>query len=442
MRTSTRYHYNTGVIVMRAASFRLVRPLFAVMLLASVFYRCDSIKPTVSVMPCFEASNGRQSNRSITDTVWNTVRVGVAVYSQREIDSIGMRITADGEVLFDTMFTAIEYNDYDTVWKDIHFTSPGEKVVTITPYTQLNIANLTATIKIVPGSGPPNTAPTISVKDTEDTLHFWTATSYTLEVSVSDADTDQVLDVTVDCGIEFGTLVNDSTFYCGAIETDTGYNTIIFIVKDNGKPPLSDTDTVVVFVTPIPNAPTVDVPDSITMYTLETCRYPVIIKMDPGWGLAIRLIGAPDGAMVVNDTFVWTAPRGSAGVYNVEFFVRVYGVSPVLSGGGTTVITVIEGSENNAPTWNVDTLSVSIPDTASYILDLDTLCNDIDGDKLTYTLADGTPQGDTVIGNAYSFIATFETVGGYLIAFIASDAYGGEDTMYLSLSVDSTESEN
>jgi len=230
---------------MRAASFRLVRPLFAVVLLTSLFYGCPP-EPTVSVTPFLEDSNGRQSDRSIEDTVSNSVRVGVAVYSQREIDSINMRITADGEVLFDTMFTAIEYNDYDTLWKDIHFTSPGEKIVTITPFCSCDLSPVSATIKIVSRSVAENTKPSISVVET---LTVKSDELCSFVISTSDSDTNQTLSITMN-GAPEGAEIQDSLFVWTPHEGDTGtLDTIFFIVEDNGTPPLRDTAWVVIVVT-------------------------------------------------------------------------------------------------------------------------------------------------------------------------------------------------
>ena len=232
--------------MLRFKSFAMGWVTLLVAVSTLLFYGCP-LEPTVSVKPCLESSSGRQSDRAIIDTVWNTVRVGVAVYSQQQINSIGMTITSDETVLFDTMFTAIEYSDYDTLWKEISFTTAGEKIVTITPYRS-GLSSVTASIIVLDRSGPPNTAPTISV---DDTAFFRPDMPCTLHVSVSDGDADQVLNVTMEGDAPGSELIGDSLFVWSPVANDTGAHRIVFIVKDNGIPPLSDTDTVVVVVTDI-----------------------------------------------------------------------------------------------------------------------------------------------------------------------------------------------
>ncbi len=90
---------------------------------------------------------------------------------------------------------------------------------------------------------------------------------------------------------------------------------------------------------------------------------------------------------------------------------------------------------NIAPRWSIDTLSISLNDTASYSLKLSDICSDMNGDAVTYTLLPGTPAGDTVTGAIYTFTASSAACGTHHVTVSACDPDGAADTLVIKLTI-------
>lgn len=216
-----------------------------------VMFNCDlppdpADPANTSVSMVLITSYGTQDSGTVTDTVGNTIQVGVALHLQQYVDSVSMTITANGETLLDTMFRDFKDAFFDTVWKDVCFDTAGGKNVTITPYSSLNLPLVSALINIVGRPGPENTKPSITVVES---LTVKSDETCSLVIVTSDSDTNQTLSITMKDAPE-GAEIQDSFFVWTPHESDTGIlDTIFFIVEDNGTPPLSDTAWVVIVVT-------------------------------------------------------------------------------------------------------------------------------------------------------------------------------------------------
>ncbi|MBN1307806.1 MAG: InlB B-repeat-containing protein, partial [Chitinispirillaceae bacterium] len=184
--------------------------------------------------------------------------------------------------------------------------------------------------------------------------------------------------------------------------------------------------------------PSISVEGHATIRPMETCT--LIIRTsdnDTGQNLLLSMSGNPEGSIIQNDSlFIWTAAEGSIGTHNVTFTVTDNG-NPALSDSIDITITVSQPEDvNSAPRWSVDTLQVSINDTASYSLKLSDICSDPDGDLLTYNLLEGPPAGDTVAGVNYTFTATEMEIGRHNVAVTARDPHGDADTLVIELIVE------
>lgn len=391
----------------------------------------DPTNTSVSIL--LQASKWKTESSFIEDTAGNCIRIGVAIYLPGNIDSIGLTITAEGKGVFDTMFRELPIANRDTLWKEIIFYTAGNKKVTFTPYSSMNLSLITATVSIIGKEFPENHQPLITVKG--NTVIKPTETC-SLSIEVTDIDTDQVLSAFMSGDPSGSQLQNNSYFLWTAPEDFIGTDTVIFTVIDNGLPPMSSSDTVIITVTPTPHLPQIEVLGDRSLTPLETCT--LIIQVsdeDPGQELTISMSDEPIDSRLENDSlFIWAIPADFTGEAIITFTVVDNGMPP-LSNSAKVTITVSEESANSAPQWDIETLTVTINDTSSYMLDLLTLCKDDDDDQIFFLLVSGTPPGDTIIQTTYSIDATSELIGEYSGRIVAADADGGTDTLEIDLSI-------
>ncbi|MBN1576096.1 MAG: DUF5011 domain-containing protein [Chitinispirillaceae bacterium] len=381
------------------------------------------------------AAKWNESNNYLQDTVGNTIEVGAAIFLPENIDSIALQITTEGVVVFDTIFRDFHFGSRDTAWKKIVFYTAGNKIVMITPYSSLNISSASATIEIIGKELPENHKPAIYITGNKPIQPTETCS---LTVQISDSDEDQTLSVSI---LE---SPSDFSFYDNSLFTWTppadfiGYDTVVFIVTDDGLPPMSDTDTTIITVTMTPHSPSIQVYGDRTVSPLETCTLTISVSdEDPGQTLEITMSDNPEGSELKNDSlFVWTVPESFIGEVTVNFKVTDNG-NPPLSTFFSTVIAVSDVSVNHAPKWVADSLPIPLNDTSLCYLPLSTICSDDDGDRLNYTLLPGKPAGDTIIEGAYSYKATPAAVGSYDVAVVAADPDDAKDTLIIRLTVES-----
>ena len=97
----------------------------------------DPSNTSVSIL--LQASKWKTADSFIEDTAGNVIRIGAALFLPGNIDSIGLTITAEGKTLTDTMLRDLPPVTRDTIWKEIVFYNAGNKIVTLTPYSSLNL---------------------------------------------------------------------------------------------------------------------------------------------------------------------------------------------------------------------------------------------------------------------------------------------------------------
>ena len=135
----------------------------------------------------------------------------------------------------------------------------------------------------------------------------------------------------------------------------------------------------------------------------------------------------------VHSDTLWTEHAFStAGVKSV--IVTPY-ITPSREPIKTTITIVADGIENRNPEWSIDTLPVSLRDTATNSVNLSDLCTDPDGDVLHFFLLPGDPERDTVTGDNYSISGTEAGISVRYPVVIATDPHGAADTVVLRVSV-------
>lgn len=390
---------------------------------------------TISIL--LRSSKWKEHNSSIEDSIGNVIKIGAVLYLPENIDSIRITFSDSDGIFFDTVVTSFNSTMHDTVWKEIQFQTPGNKSVIVTPFTPLNLTPVSATISVIGTAISNNTMPGINISGTPILLP---AQSCTLHIQLSDADTGQTLAVTMKNNPEGATLQDDTLFIWTPPESYTGMDTITFTVTDNGIPPMSNSETVVITVNSTPHPPSISVNGSLYIQPLEICTLTLQLSdLDPDQVLHTSMEGQPVGSEIINDTlFTWTVPQNSEGEYPITFSVIDNGIPP-LSSSTTVTITVTEDSipvtVNNPPACNLDTMPKSIIDTATFVLVLSENCSDPDNDPLQYQLLPGSPATDTILSDTYSFHATPEAVGTHFITIVANDPDSDSDTLVIRLAV-------
>ncbi|MBN1600849.1 MAG: InlB B-repeat-containing protein [Chitinispirillaceae bacterium] len=118
-----------------------------------VLFRCGLSDPTdpskTSMNAVFKNAESEVFGTSIVDTVGKPLRIGAALYLPANFDSISLVIKENAIVTFDTMFKI--FNDdyfYDTAWCTRIFTSEGIKKVTLTPFSNPVLPEVTTNVPI------------------------------------------------------------------------------------------------------------------------------------------------------------------------------------------------------------------------------------------------------------------------------------------------------
>ncbi|MBN1761088.1 MAG: cadherin-like beta sandwich domain-containing protein [Chitinispirillaceae bacterium] len=194
-------------------------------------------------------SEWEQDGAKITDTVGNTVQIGIVLHLPQFIDSAAMNISVEGTSVFDTVFGGFSSATADTIWKKMHFNSSGTKTVTVTPYSSIDLSPIVAVITIIgqPGEGSLDTLNVAPEWDTD-----------TIPVEISDTGS-YSLTLTEVCGdsnsdtLEFLLLesepetdmVDDGVYSITGEESLVGRHTIQIVAID----PHGETDTLILQLT-------------------------------------------------------------------------------------------------------------------------------------------------------------------------------------------------
>jgi uncharacterized protein (TIGR02145 family)/uncharacterized repeat protein (TIGR02543 family) len=182
---------------------------------------------------------GATSSTGIQDSVGNTIHIGLTCYLPSNIDSV--QLVTSNSVF--GVFKDISSKS-DTLWDSIVFSDSGTKIITGIAYISNNTtysSSITATIH----SKPVNHKPLIVVPGDTSIMVGHTCT-FTLSVS----DIDSVTQSYIFSALKKPTTsaLDNKIFTWTPSSGNIGKDTAIFMVVDNGNPPMSDTDTVAITV--------------------------------------------------------------------------------------------------------------------------------------------------------------------------------------------------
>ncbi len=392
----------------------------------------DPSKTSISLL--ISTSRWNSSSIFLDDTVGKDVYIEIPVFLPENIDSVELKINEEsGLAVFDTVFKSFKQGIYDTLTKKIIFNKPGKKIVTVTPYSSIAITPLTATIFMKPKDSSPNHKPSIIIPSTKIILPSQVCS---LSIQLADIDSGQKLSVQVVGDFSDGLIIGDSLFIWSAPEDFIGKATFHFIVIDNGIPPMSDTSTTIITVTNTPHPPAIQIKGNRFLRPLEICSLFINVSdEDEKQNLSISMSGNPQGSKLIDDSiFIWPVPNGYSGNVNITFTVTDNGTPP-LSTTALVILTVSGKPINHAPKWTVDTIPMLINDTGSILLSLSNLCNDADGDLLTYILLYSGVNGDTIVEGVYSFKNPKAAGNSYIATIVAEDPYEEKDTLFILINV-------
>ncbi len=291
-----------------------------------------------------ETSDFQKSDSSVTDTVGKTIRIGLCLGVKKYIDSISVTFGTSNKI--DTVIELRKIDiKKDTIHYEMVFSDAGTRTVSAIAYVGDEFRKESVKIHII-ARPVPNRKPTLTISGEKEVV---AGERCTLFVSVDDPDSGQTLTVSLSGNPDGSHLTSDNLFVWETPETFSGDTTIFFIVKDNGTPPLSDTEEVIISVSNL--------------------------------------------------------------------------------------------SGNAAPQWSVEAVPLNIHSNELCTLELGNICEDPDGDELTFTLVDGEPSGDTITEEIYRFTPTDTSAGSYSVKIVASDPDGETDTLSVELTVDTSKTD-
>ena len=134
--------------------------LFVVLVLFCAVPQDPSAPKNTKITPVIKNMYNVTEEKVGSDSLGNAVSIGAALYLPENIDSVYLEIESDGETVFDTMFRDIDNSaKKDTLWKKFLFYTEGTKSAIFTPYSDLDLDPVTATIVIHPKTGLPENHP-------------------------------------------------------------------------------------------------------------------------------------------------------------------------------------------------------------------------------------------------------------------------------------------
>jgi uncharacterized protein (TIGR02145 family)/uncharacterized repeat protein (TIGR02543 family) len=193
-----------------------------------------------------ESSSKNHDEFSINDTVGKILRIGLIYSLPNFIDSVRLRIlSASGMAEKDTFFKVAVYG-LDTQWCPFAFNSPGPRTIIGNAYVRNGlIFSDTGNISIY--------SSTVSTTNHKPILHIIfddtisASQLCTLSFSVTDIDSGQKDSILLLKGPE-NYQWKDTLFTWTPTESDTGSKTLQFMVRDNGVPVFSDTQTILLII--------------------------------------------------------------------------------------------------------------------------------------------------------------------------------------------------
>ena len=364
---------------------------------------------------------------TFSDTLGVTLRVGIAIDLTQNVESARLSIACTNPD-FDTN---VLYSDFssldntDTVWFSYTYQDTGKIVMhaemavpgweTVTDSVVLTVYART------------NHAPRLIVSG-ERSVEAGMPCS--LSFGANDPDAGQKLTFSVDSlpeGAAFDTA--DNFFRWTPESSDTGTHQFIFTVVDNGFPPLSDADTVIVTVTPAtghhaPGWESDTVQKSIQAGALLEIDLTEICSDADGDSIAFTLIeGDPSDDAVITDTYSWEPAEEDTGT----FYVTIIAEDPS-SMTDTVVMELTVSLQDVTP----PSLTLVAPDDSSVTA----------ADTVTVTVTGKDPSGveyvRCIVGSDTFEVSSDDT----LYTAAVTGLQGGEYTTILITAADASDNHN
>jgi hypothetical protein len=227
------------------------------LLLGSIIFFCKLPTPPpgpedATVELAFELSTGFQDKKmSYTDSLGFQTKICMNLHLKQYLDSVVLLITDDLNYSEPFSFNSYPGTVSDAVLKQpVTLPAIGKYSVRLTGYVtgqQPRVATASLTIvdrkQIVSNQKPVLEVPALQKVGVGQTVMF--------KVTATDPDTNQKLKISVYKKPESATFQADS-FKWSPVIADTGLYTAIFYVWDDGTPPISDTDSVLIVISPNP----------------------------------------------------------------------------------------------------------------------------------------------------------------------------------------------
>src|SRR5512133_2961544 len=219
---------------------RSASPFIVFLIVISFILQCDQpLDPTdpsnTRVELLIRNSQGLQGTSSITDTVNNPIRIGLAFYLTTYIDSIKFTVKVEGKAIYDTMLRSFSTRIKDTIWKSMSFPDPGYKLLSIVPYSRdVTLLPASADIMIVKKTStlqPDNHPPKWSGNTLNVALNDTARYELNLSPLCSDPDND-VLRYTIFGNTLPGDTIIDRLYKYQASAATIGKNSVELIASD------------------------------------------------------------------------------------------------------------------------------------------------------------------------------------------------------------------
>ncbi len=281
----------------------------------------NSENATISLF--LKDSNGNfDSLRSLTDTVADTVKVGICPYLYEFVDSATVTIS-DSQGAVDTSFVFRSFDsDVDTQWTNVFFSKIGKYAVVARARIQGNkLTNeLTARIIVVGKRLQILTQPTSATKNQDSSLTLSVQAAGTPpftyqwlhnSVAISSGGTGSALFIKQLTATDSGVYIcivkdqwGDSTVTAPAVVTVISGT----VVKPNSKPILSVTGRLQILST-------------------QTCSLTVsAADPDSGQSETIIMTKGPSGAVFASPLFTWAPPAGYLGTDTMRTDTAIFTV--------------------------------------------------------------------------------------------------------------------
>ena len=366
-----------------------------------------------------KSSSGEVNDTSVTDTVGNTVSIGLVLYLAQHFDSAHVEVN-NGIIREHLFYCEKRSHQVDTVYYPVTFSSSGGRSVVATGYLKdLLNRDARATIHIV-DHPQENQKPELTINGRRVVVIGETVV---LSVSATDPNLGQTVTINA-TKLPEGATFSADTFRWATSLDDVGTDTAVFIARDNGSPVLADTEIVLITVSATPvNRPPVWNPETIsrsgqpgvpiTLTLADKCTDP------DNDALTYSIVpGTPAGDTVVDSMWSFTPAARDTGTYAVRIVAR----DPSDAADTMTIDLTIIADDQTPPEMKRITPSVDSQTVSSSSYPIIVSCRDASGiasvkcameaDTFKVTRSDDTLYSATVTGlrasvwNTIRFIAT------------------------------------